>query len=63
MSTLLASSGTYDGILKLISKFYCGSTITLKQISEKEWDVYTLKGLCKGTKVILKKGRYRFEMN
>jgi hypothetical protein len=61
-SKLLASSSTLEGIQKLITDFYCSSTITLEQVSKKEWNVFTLKGLCKGVKVYLKKNRYRFEM-
>jgi hypothetical protein len=59
--TLHASSSSLDGIHKLITKFYCGSTVTLNQISEKEWSVSTLKGECQGVHVSLKKNRYRFE--
>ena len=54
---LLATSGTEQGIIDCISRFFGGSTVTLngEQIS-------TLKGICEGLRVIKKKGRYRFEM-
>ena len=60
-SQLYISAGTLDSIIKQISKFYGGSTVKLKQISNNEWLVYTGKGLCKGLHVKLVKKRYRFE--
>ena len=62
MSTkLLASSGSFEGIKKLISEYYFGSTITLKPVNKNLWEISTGKGLCKGFYVVNKKGRYRFE--
>lgn len=62
MSNLLASSSSIEGIQKLISKYYCGSTITLNQLSSKEWDVSTGKGLCENVRVRNVKNRFRFEI-
>lgn len=55
--TLMGSSPTRDGIIKLISKFYMGSTIHL----EGE-DVHNRKGKIEGVRVIEKGKRFRFEL-
>lgn len=59
---LLASSGSLDGINKMVAQFYCGDK-ELKQVPDKdEWEIYGSRGLLEGVRVIKKKGRYRFEM-
>jgi hypothetical protein len=54
---LLASAPSEAEIIKCISRFFGGSTVSLD--GER---VSTLKGYCDGFRVIQKKGRYRFEM-
>jgi hypothetical protein len=54
----MASAPNEAEIIKCISRFFGGSTVTLN--GEK---VSTLKGDCDGFRVIKKKGRYRFEMS
>jgi hypothetical protein len=61
MGTLYASSGSEEGILKLIERFYCGTKCTLKKISEKEYEIYNSKGLINGTRVVVKRKRFRLE--
>lgn len=60
---LLASSFEFGekGIQKLISQYYFGSTIFLKEISENEWSVANSKGLIENVRVIKKGAIYRFE--
>ena len=58
---LLATSPTEEGIIKLISKFYMGSTINLKPIDNKTYEVHNKNGLITATKVIKKGKRFRFE--
>lgn len=53
---LLASSKTLEGIIKLISDYYMGSTITI--VDEK---VYNKKGIISDVCVVNKKGSFRFE--
>ena len=54
---LMASAPSESEIIKCISSFFGGSSVSLD--GEK---VSTLKGHCDGFRVIKKKGRYRFEM-
>ena len=54
---LLASAPSEAEIIKAISRFYCGATISLEGEN-----VHNLKGLLDGVRVIKKRGRYRFEM-
>jgi hypothetical protein len=61
---LLASSATLDGIAGSVSRFYCGESITLLARGPKAWavaDTYTGQERDR-VRVILKGGRYRFEM-
>lgn len=57
---LLASSPTKDGILKLITQFYCGSSISISEVSPDNYIVANSKGKIEGVCVKLSKGRYRF---
>jgi hypothetical protein len=59
---LIASAGSLEQIHRAIVKFFYGSNVTLEQVSENEWKVYTGKGLVNGARVKLLKKRYRFEM-
>ena len=60
---LLASSGTKAGIIKLITRYFWGSSgVNLRQKSDGVYDVHTDKGHKDTVRVILKKKRYRFEM-
>ena len=59
---LLASASTLPDILALVEKFYCYSTKHLWQRSDNEWSVLRSDGsLIPGVRVILRRGRYRFE--
>lgn len=59
--TLWSYAPSLEVIHASIVKFYCGSTVTLTEVSPTEWSVATGKGLCANMRVILKGGRYRFE--
>ena len=59
-TTLLASSTTFDGIKAVIAKFYYGER-ELISVSDTEWKIIGKMGVLKYARVILKKGRYRFE--
>ena len=59
-TTLLASSPTFDGIKAVIAKFYYGER-ELISVSDNEWKIIGKMGVLKYARVILKKGRYRFE--
>jgi hypothetical protein len=54
----MASAPSESEIIKCISKFFGGSTVSLNGE-----EVSTLKGICAGFRVIKKSGRYRFEMS
>lgn len=53
---LLASAPSEAEIIKAISRFYCGATISLDGEN-----IHNLKGLIDGVRVSKKRGRYRFE--
>ena len=59
-ATLLGSSATLDGIKSIITKFYY-SEKDLISVSPNEWQIIGKNGVINGMRVILKKGRYRFE--
>ena len=59
-TTLLASSATFDGIKAVIAKFYYGER-ELISVADNEWKIIGKMGVLKYARVILKKGRYRFE--
>ena len=59
-TTLLGSSTTFDGIKSIVEKFYC-SEKELISVSDNEWKIIGKMGVLKYARVILKKGRYRFE--
>ena len=59
-TTLLASSATLDGIKTVIAKFYY-SEKDLIPASPNEWSIVGKNGVINGMRVILKRGRYRFE--
>ena len=58
--TLLGSSTTLDGIKTVIAKFYY-SEKELLPVSDNEWQIIGKNGVLNDMRVILKKGRYRFE--
>ncbi len=58
--TLLGSSATLDGIKSIVEKFYY-SEKELLPVSDNEWQIIGKNGVLKYARVILKKGRYRFE--
>lgn len=58
---LLATSGTTEGITKLISQYYFGSTITLNPIDDNTFEVSNKKGKIDGVQVIKKGNKFRFE--
>ena len=59
-TTLLASSATFDGIKSIVEKFYY-SEKELLPVAPNEWSIIGKNGVINGMRVILKKGRYRFE--
>ena len=59
-TTLLGSSATLDGIKTIIAKFYY-SEKELLSLSANEWQIIGKNGVLKDMRVILKRGRYRFE--
>ena len=59
-TTLLASSATFDGIKSIVEKFYY-SEKELLPVSDNEWQIIGKNGVLKDMRVILKRGRYRFE--
>ena len=59
-TTLLGSSATLDGIKSIVEKFYY-SEKELLPVSDNEWQIIGKNGVLKDMRVILKKGRYRFE--
>lgn len=61
-SQLLATAPTEERIIKMISQYYMGSTISLKPTdAENIFDVFNLKGKINGVLVKFVKGKYRFE--
>ena len=59
-TTLLASSATFDGIKAIVEQFY-HSEKELISVAPDEWKIIGKMGVLKYARVILKKGRYRFE--
>jgi hypothetical protein len=61
-SKLLVSAPTEERIIKLISQYFMGSTISLKPTEvENTFDVFNSKGKINSVVVKLVKGKYRFE--
>lgn len=60
---LLATAPTEERIIKLISDYYYGSTITLvpEDGNPNRFAVHNKKGLINGVVVILQGNKYRFE--
>lgn len=58
--SLIASSGTLEGIRALVAEFYGGGTIALIEQGARLWSVHTARGPM-STVVRRKGGRYRFE--
>ena len=54
---LLASSGSLEGIKGSIKRFFCGESKDVQGSF-----VIGSKGILEGFRVIIKRGRYRFEM-
>ena len=59
-TTLLGSAPTFDGIKSVIAKFYYGEK-DLLPVASNEWQIIGKNGVINDMRVILKKGRYRFE--
>ena len=59
-TTLLGSSPTLVGIKSIIAKFYY-SEKELLPVSGNEWKIIGKMGVLKYARVVLEKGRYRFE--
>ena len=59
-TTLLGSAPTLDGIKAVIAKFYY-SEKELLPVAPNEWSIIGKNGVLKDMRVILKRGRYRFE--
>lgn len=54
----ILSSPTKEGVIKAINQYYYSSTFT---VNFETGEVSNSKGILKGAKVSLKKGRYLFE--
>lgn len=62
-ATLLASAPTLEGIGAQIARFYGGEIKRLFHVGGPEWIVLQQSGAqIEGVRVILRKGRYRFEV-
>lgn len=63
-TTLLASAGTLEDIRDSVCRFYCGESKTLIPAGDDMWKIVgTYNGKeAPGTRVVRKRGRYRFEM-
>lgn len=60
--TLMASSGTLEGITTMARKFYCNDRIVIEGDPSGTMRAKTPNGtLCTGTRIIHKRGRYRLE--
>ncbi len=53
---LIASSASLDGLLRLVVRFYAGSSIRFEGS-----EVFNANGRIDGVRVICKRGRWRFE--
>lgn len=58
---LLGSAPSREGIIQVITKFYCGASITLHDTPEGTLDVHNANGLIPSTRVSIARGRYLFE--
>lgn len=59
----LATAGSLESIREAIIDFYCGSIKTLEADGENRWRVIGRDGLPNiGVVVVLRRGRYCFEM-
>ena len=57
----LATSGSLEEMLKVVTKYLMGSTITFNEVEpEKEWSISNKNGLTKNFKIIKKGKRYYF---
>ena len=54
---ILGSAPTEERLLKLVTDFYCGSTIRFKGSQ-----VFNAKGKIEGVRIVKKSNRFRFEM-
>jgi hypothetical protein len=63
-SGLLASSGTQEGIINLISEFYYThiNNIELIPTGKNQWNISKSDKTLTGVRVVLKGKRYRFEL-
>ena len=61
---LLASAGTLEDIGALIARFYGGEAKPLRELGSGIWELLRAEGkdALKGVRVVLRAGRYRFEM-
>ena len=59
---LLGSAPDLDKIKKMIGQYYYSHNITLKEVSDNEWEIHNAKGKIDDVRVVLVKGRYRFEL-
>lgn len=57
---LIASAPNLEAIIGLIERFYCGTKITLVE-AEGLYRVENSSGPIEGVRVVLRRGRYRFE--
>lgn len=59
---LLGSAGSLEDLKALVERFYCGENVTFVAKSKDEWAVHNESGELNGFRVVLKKRRFRFEM-
>lgn len=63
-SKLRATSPTQEGIIKLTSKFFYGSTIRIEQIGDtNEYKVFNAKGLINNYSIVNEKGKWKLIEN
>ena len=58
---MYATSGSLDGIRKLISEFYGGATITLEEREPRRWIIKNTGGVIPGVEVVNQRFRLRFK--
>lgn len=58
---LLASAALLPDIQDLIARFYGGERKHMILMAPNEWRLERKEGLIPGVRVVLKRGRYRFE--
>ena len=58
---LLSSAPDLLGVEKQVSAYYFGCEKLIQKVSENEWSICGKSGLHSNVRIIVKRGRYRFE--